>query len=98
MGCQHLEDDYELYLLGSIAGGEPADLKIHLSARCPTCLEGLREAAESLCWLIQTAETVRPRPVVRSRLLARLESGPQGVHSMKEPARPKERPAGARKR
>lgn len=88
MGCQHLEDDYELYLLGALAGDGRDDLELHLSARCPTCLEGLREAAESMYWLLQSADPVRPRPAVKSRLMARLA----------ESARSAERASGARRR
>jgi len=85
VGCQHLEDEYELYLLGALSPG--GDLELHLSAQCPSCLQGLREAAESVYWLVQTAEPVRPRPVVKSRLLARLAE-----------ARGSERTGGARRR
>lgn len=88
MGCQHLEDEYELYLLGALTGDGRDDLELHLNARCPTCLEGLREAAESVYWLVQSAELVRPRPAVRSRLMARIA----------EPARSAERVPNARKR
>lgn len=87
MGCQHLEDEYELYLLGALSPGAGGDLELHLSAQCPNCQQGLREAAESVYWLVQSAEPVRPRPVVRSRLLARLAE-PRGS----------ERTGGARKR
>ena len=72
MGCQHLEDDYELYLLGALTDDARADLELHLRARCPACVEGLRDAAESVYWLVQSAEPVRPRPAVKSRLMARL--------------------------
>jgi len=88
VGCQHLEDEYELYLLGALSPGAGGDLELHLSAQCPNCLQGLREAAESVYWLVQTADPLRPRPAVKSRLLARLA----------EPARGSERAGGTRKR
>ena len=88
MGCQHLEDEYELYLLGALSPGAGGDLELHLSAQCPNCLQGLREAAESIYWLVQSANPVRPRPVVKSRLLDRLA----------EPARSGERGGRVRKR
>ncbi len=88
MGCQHLEDEYELYLLGAIPPGGGDDLELHLSAQCPNCLEGLREAAESIYWLLQSADPLKPRPAVKSRLASRLA----------EPARSGERGGGARKR
>ncbi len=72
MGCQHLEDEYELYLLAALPAGAGGDLELHLSAQCPNCLQGLREAAESVYWLIESAEPVKPRPAVKSRLAARL--------------------------
>jgi hypothetical protein len=78
MGCQHLEDDYELYLLGAIADTASADLQLHLDNQCPACLEGLREAAESVYWLLQSAAPVRPRHAVRSRLAARLIAADRG--------------------
>lgn len=79
MGCQHLEDEYELYLLGALRDDGRDDLELHLSARCPTCVEGMREAAESVYWLVQSAEPVRPRPAVRSRLMARLTEPARGA-------------------
>lgn len=88
MGCQHLEDDYELYLLGALTDDGREGLELHLSARCPTCLEGLREAAESVYWLVLSAAPVKPRPAVKSRLMARLA----------EPIRTADRVAGGRKR
>jgi hypothetical protein len=88
MGCQHLEDEYELYVLGALSPGAGADLALHLSAQCPNCLQGLREAAESVYWLVQSVDPVRPRPAVKSRLLGRLGEPPRGI----------ERGGGARKR
>ncbi|HEV2424166.1 MAG TPA: hypothetical protein VGZ29_05005 [Terriglobia bacterium] len=88
MGCQHLEDEYELYLLGGLTGPDRDTLELHLTTQCPACLEGVREAAESVYWLVESAEPVRPRPAVKSRLMARLV----------EPARNAERISAARKR
>ncbi|HEV3279564.1 MAG TPA: hypothetical protein VG860_22445 [Terriglobia bacterium] len=99
MGCQHLEDEYELYLLGAFPGEAPGDLESHLRDDCPNCLQGLREAAESVYWLVQSADPVRPRPAVRLRLAARLDSaGSTSVRAAAEPVRGRDRTRPARKR
>jgi hypothetical protein len=98
MGCQHLEDEYELYLLGALTDETPGDLRLHLEAQCPTCLQGLREAAESIVWLVQSADVVRPRPAVKSRLMARLNASASGVRTAKEQGRSGDHSGGARKR
>lgn len=88
MDCQHLEDAYELYLLGALSGGERDDLETHLGRSCVNCLEGLREAAESVYWLLQSTDPVRPRPAVKSRLLERLAAAhsPDADSSKAHPA------------
>jgi hypothetical protein len=78
MGCQHLEDEYELYLLGALPRDGQSELDVHLSAQCPNCLEGLREAAESVYWLLQSVAPVKPRPAVKARLAARLGDAARG--------------------
>jgi len=98
MDCSHLEDLYELYVLGILSGREREDVRSHVSEKCPRCLEALREAAETVCWLAQSSAPVRPRPALRARLLRRLAShdaqpaGPGKSHHLIEPgaaSRPK---------
>lgn len=97
MGCQHLEDDYELYLLGALSDDAPGDLRLHLSAQCPNCAQGLREAAESLYWLVQSTEAVKPHPAVKSRLAARLTTSHE-TRPAKASGSAADRPRASRKR
>jgi hypothetical protein len=76
MDCNHLEDLYELYVLGVLAAGEGDDVRKHVGGKCPRCLDALREAAEAVYWLAQTVAPVQPRPAVRAGLLRRLASYP----------------------
>ena len=85
MDCQHLEDLYELYLLGGLAGNERHTLDEHLRASCPRCLPGLREAAETLFWLVHNSSPARPRPALRTRLVARLAAAPARAAAARKP-------------
>lgn len=76
MGCQHLEDLHELFLLGTLSEATAADLRDHLDRHCASCLERLREAAQTVYLLSLTAKTARPQPRLRSRLLRRLRKKP----------------------
>ncbi len=72
MGCQHLDEFYELYLLGTITDGACLDIGEHARRDCPYCLEHLREAAHSIYLLTMPAHTARPDPKLKSQLLKRL--------------------------
>jgi predicted anti-sigma-YlaC factor YlaD len=72
MDCQHLDEIYELYLLGALDEDDSARVQEHLERGCPNCLEHLREAALAVYFLCLTARPVRPRPQRRSQLLRRL--------------------------
>ncbi len=72
MGCQHLDEIYELSLLGTFAGGASADLREHIVRGCAYCLEHLREAALTVYLLSQTARPARPDPKLKAQLLRRL--------------------------
>ena len=72
MGCQSLGDLYELYLLDALASAERDELEAHLERSCPYCLSQLREAAQTIYWLTQSAPAVRPSSAVKTRLLRRL--------------------------
>ena len=72
MGCQYLEDLYELYLLGTLVAQDAAVVAEHLERGCPSCLENLREATLTVCLLSQTVRPARPDPKLKSHLLRRL--------------------------
>jgi hypothetical protein len=75
MGCRHLEDGYEIYLLGALDRGEQEELHQHVLEGCAACTSELREAAENLYWFLQSVSPVRPSAAMKSRLLHRLTSG-----------------------
>lgn len=72
MDGQHLDEIYELYLLGTLAGEGGADVGEHLRRGCASCLDRLREAALTVYLLCQMTPTARPDPKLKSRLLRRL--------------------------
>jgi len=76
MGCQYLEDLYELYLLGTLGEEDSTALDGHLERGCPSCLEGLHEAALIICLLTQTVRPARLNSKHKSRLLRRLRKKP----------------------
>lgn len=72
MGCQHLDEYYELWLLGTLEGEACAAIREHAARGCPYCLERLREAARTVYLLIQPPRLIRPDPKRKARLLRRL--------------------------
>ena len=72
MGCEHLDEYYELYLLGAEADGACLDINEHVERECPYCLEHVREAAESVYLLTMTARPARPNPKLKAQLIKRL--------------------------
>ena len=72
MGCQHLEELYELWLLGTLAEPGSLDLREHLERGCPHCLARVREAAEIVYLLGRTPHPARPHPRVKSELLRQI--------------------------
>jgi predicted anti-sigma-YlaC factor YlaD len=72
MGCQYLEDLFELYLLGTLCREDLAAVDEHLARGCPNCLEQLREAALTVYILAQPARAARLNPKRKSQLLRRL--------------------------
>jgi hypothetical protein len=79
MGCQHLEELYELWLLGALSEQGALDLRDHLGRGCPQCLARLREAAETVYLLGLVPKPARPSPRVKSELLRRI-SRPAAPH------------------
>lgn len=72
MGCQHLDEIYELYLLGTLAREDCAGVREHVERSCPHCLERLREAVQTVYFLSQMTRSARPDPKLKSHLLRRL--------------------------
>ncbi len=72
MGCQHLDDIYELYLLGTLEPQEYAIVREHLERHCPYCLDHLREATQTIYLLTLLTRPARPDPKQKARLLQRL--------------------------
>ncbi len=69
MGCQPLEDLYELFLLGALSDQGAVELREHLARECPHCLTRIREAVETVYILGLTCKPVRPAPRVKAELL-----------------------------
>ncbi|HLW80265.1 MAG TPA: hypothetical protein VKU44_11775 [Terriglobia bacterium] len=69
---QHLDDIYELYLLGTLEPKDSAPIQEHVAGGCRECLEQLGEAALSVYLLCQTTRPVRPAAQAKSQLLRRL--------------------------
>lgn len=72
MGCQHLDDHYELFLLGMATDPAGDDIREHLENECAYCVEHLREAALSVYLLCLTLKPIRPDPKVKAQVLKRL--------------------------
>lgn len=75
MGCQYLEDLFELYLLGALCAEDVAAVDEHLARGCPQCVEQLREAALTVYLLAQPARPARVDPKHKSKLLRHLRRG-----------------------
>jgi hypothetical protein len=74
MGCQHLEELYELWLLGALSEKGSLDLRDHLRRGCPQCRARIREAAETVYLLGLASKPARPHPRVKSELLRQIAS------------------------
>jgi hypothetical protein len=72
MGCQHLEQIYELWLLGALSEQGSLDLPEHLGRGCPHCLARVREAAETVYLLSRASKPARPHPRVKTELLRQI--------------------------
>jgi len=76
MGCQHLEEVYELWWLGALAEQGSRDLHEHLARQCPHCLARVRDAAETVYMLGLASKPVRPHPRVKVELLRQITPKP----------------------
>ena len=72
MGCQPLEELYELFLMGVLSAEGAADLREHLERGCSPCRERIREAAQTVYLLGLSTKPIRPNPKVKYRLLRQL--------------------------
>jgi hypothetical protein len=72
MGCQHLEDLYELFLLGTLSEDSAAELRAHLETGCPNCPQQVRDAALTVYLLSLGTKSGRPNPKLKSQLFQRL--------------------------
>ena len=69
MDCRHLEDVYELFLLGLLSDEGSLELREHLTQGCEHCLERVKEAARMVYMLSLSARPVSPGPKAKSDLL-----------------------------
>jgi hypothetical protein len=74
MGCQHLEELYELWWLGALSEQASQDLHEHLARGCPHCVTRVREAAEIVYLLGLATKPARPHPRVKSELLRQVSA------------------------
>lgn len=72
MGCQHLAELYELFLLGALGSDEAGIVHEHVEHGCAHCLEQLREAAQTVYLLCLLTRQARPGPKNKSELLRRV--------------------------
>jgi hypothetical protein len=72
VGCQYLDQIYELFLLGALSAEEDTSVQEHVERGCPYCLEQLREAALTVYFLTWAGRGGRPDPKQKSALLRRL--------------------------
>ena len=69
MVCQHLEDYYELFLLGALADTVAEEIHSHLERGCAPCLDRVREAALTVYLLCLPPKGARPNPRLKAQLL-----------------------------
>jgi hypothetical protein len=74
MGCQYLEELYELWWLGALPEQASQEVGDHLARGCPHCLLRVREAAENVYLLGLAAKPARPHPRVKSELLRQVSA------------------------
>lgn len=72
MDCRHLDEYYELYVLGGAGPDVVEEITRHLDQGCASCTNRLREAALNVYFMSTLVHSPRPNPKIRARLLARL--------------------------
>ncbi len=79
MGCQSLDDIYELYLLGVLSAEESAEVSAHVRRGCPYCLDRLRESAQVVSLVALNTLPAPPSARHKAALLERVKR-PKGAH------------------
>jgi len=74
LDCRHLEDVYELFLLGALSDEDSQQLREHLTEGCARCLERVKEAARTVYLLGLVAKPASPGPKTKADLLRLLRS------------------------
>ena len=74
MDCRHLENIYELFLLGVLEEEDSLQLREHLAPGCSHCAQRLKDAARTVYLLSLSGKSVAPGPKVK-RDLFRLVKG-----------------------
>jgi len=69
LDCRHLEDVYELFLLGALSDEGSRELREHLNQGCEHCLARVKEAARTIYLLSLSARPVSPGPKAKADLL-----------------------------
>jgi anti-sigma factor RsiW len=72
---RHLEDVYELFLLGALPPEDSLELCEHLTQGCEHCRKRLKEAARMVYLLSLTAKPASPGPKAKADLLRLLRKG-----------------------
>lgn len=79
MNCEELRPDYVLFAMGVLEDPEKSELYAHLGRGCPACTLGIRESRAVVYALGASAEGPAPPAHLRNRLLASVETAPQGA-------------------
>jgi hypothetical protein len=72
MECQYLDDVYELFLLGLLRPKEAVAVKEHVERGCPYCVDHLREAAQSVYFMLSGTKSRKPPQQLKSEILRSL--------------------------
>ena len=72
MECQYLDDVYELFLLGLLKPKETAAVKEHIERGCPYCVDHLREAAQSVYFLLSGTKDRKPPQHLKAEIMRSL--------------------------
>ena len=73
MDCRYLDDVYELFLLGLLKSKEAAEVREHVERGCPYCMDHLREAAQSVYFLLSGSKDRKPPSQAKSEILRGLQ-------------------------
>lgn len=75
-GCEQYEDNYDLYVLGSLEEPEAASLAEHLASGCAYCHSQMKQAVGRVGSISQAVPLVAPPAHLRRRLSASLGVAP----------------------